>query len=71
MINVYALGWIVAQFKSAGGFISTRNSRLAAAIHVSFSLEFQRLGGTRRSESRRPAGPLGVHHDQGSIAVNP
>ncbi|CCE02991.1 hypothetical protein BRAS3809_6840002 [Bradyrhizobium sp. STM 3809] len=58
VINVYALGWNVAQFKSATGFISTRSSRGAAAVHVSFSLEFQRLAGTRRGESRRVAGPL-------------
>ncbi|WP_284417253.1 MULTISPECIES: hypothetical protein [unclassified Bradyrhizobium] len=58
VINDYALGWIVAQFKSADGFISTRNSRRAAAIHVSFSLEFQRLGTTKHAESRHPAGSL-------------
>jgi hypothetical protein len=43
VINVYALGWIVAQFKSARGFISTRTGHRLAAIHVAFSDDFQRL----------------------------
>jgi hypothetical protein len=57
VINKYALGWIVAQHKFTKGFISTRSSPRAAAIHVSFSLDFQWLGGARHEESRHLADP--------------
>jgi hypothetical protein len=43
VINKYALGRIVAQFKSAFGFISARKSHQWAAIHVSFSPDFKGL----------------------------
>ena len=58
LINEYALGWIVAQYKSEGGFISTRNSHRTAAIHISFSLDFQRLGLQSAVTGRHPASPL-------------
>lgn len=58
VINLHALGRIVARFKSAKGFISTRNRHPTVTIHVSFSLDFQRLGITTHAESRHWAGPL-------------
>jgi hypothetical protein len=58
LINKYALGWIVAQYKSEGGFISTRNSHRTAAIHVSFSLDFQGVGLQSAVAGRHPASPL-------------
>ncbi|WP_316196994.1 hypothetical protein [Bradyrhizobium sp. SZCCHNS3053] len=57
-INEYALGRIVAQFKSAGGFISTRNHHRRVAIQVSFSLDFQGLGPIAEMRDRRTASPL-------------
>ncbi|MGJ4953902.1 hypothetical protein [Bradyrhizobium sp. HKCCYLS20291] len=71
LINLYALGRIVAQFKFARGFISTRSRHLTAAIHVPFSVGFQRLDRTRETKAGTWPTLSLIYHDHGAIAVNP